>query len=150
MQQDTSALSYYRLCIAVQRINRIISRRLDEVLRPPELTSQQMIVLGVIAQEKSIRLTAIAHSIGKDQATVTANLRPLIVRSLVHTTVDEENRRVRVAALTAEGEALHKRGRLMVEPFDSELMLQLGEPEVTNKLHNTLALFGGSGGILNE
>ncbi len=73
-------------------------------MRPIGLTSQQIIVLGVIAGQKTIGLSALADSVGKDQATATANLGPLMLRSLVHTTVDEEDRRVRVAALTAKGE----------------------------------------------
>lgn len=143
-EQEVSIVSYYSLCINVQRINRIISRQLDTILRPLGLTSQQMIVLGVIAQQKIIRLSAIADNIGKDQATVTANLGPLMQRSLVHTAVDETDRRARVAALTGSGEELLRRARETVDQFDAKLILHLGEPDLVRKLFAALAHFGES------
>ncbi|MGO4560147.1 MarR family winged helix-turn-helix transcriptional regulator [Mesorhizobium sp. 2RAF21] len=109
------------LCFLVQRANRIISRQLDDALRPVGLTRRQMIILDVIGENDTLSQSALADIIGKDHTTLTANLGPLTSRGLVESRIDGGDRRVRNISLTADGAVLRKHARHVLKTFDAAL-----------------------------
>ena len=113
------------LCFPVQRANRIISRKLDDALRPIGLTSRQMIILDVIGQHHTLSRSALADVIGKDHTTLTANLGPLISRGLVKSPIDGGDCRVRNISLTADGAVLLKHARHVLKAFDAALCVRV-------------------------
>ena len=113
------------LCFVLQRANLAISRQLDDALRPVGLTGRQLLILGTIAEQGSLRQAVLADMIGKDHTTVTANLKPLIRRGLIVSDVDRDDRRGRMIALTPDGEVLLERAHGIVLLFNAKLSARI-------------------------
>lgn len=91
------------LCLHVQRAARALARRFDHALRPVGLTNGQFSLLLSLNRLKPPGMTAVASLLAMDRTTLTAALKPLQRRGLVHITRDPEDRRGRLMILTAEG-----------------------------------------------
>jgi DNA-binding MarR family transcriptional regulator len=91
------------LCLAAQRAARTLARRFDEALRPAGLTSGQFSLLMSLNQPRPPSIGAVAAVLAMDRTTLTANLKPLVRRGLVSTTVDPDDRRGRLVSLTKPG-----------------------------------------------
>ena len=120
-REASGAYSSRNLCFILQRASLVISRQLDDALRPIGLTSRQLMILGTIAEQSTLRQAALADVLGKDRTTVTANLGPLIKRGWVLSVRDHDDRRARRIALTSDGDRLLDRGRGLLRRFDAEL-----------------------------
>ncbi len=94
------------LCLNTQRAARALSRRFDDALRPVGLTSGQFSLLMTLARHEPQPMRNVTFLLGMDRTTLTANLKPLQRRGLLKVTVDKEDRRGRLIALTAAGRAL--------------------------------------------
>ena len=94
------------LCLHLQRAARVVARRFDDALRPLELTQGQFSLLMSLNRPQPPGISSVADLLAMDRTTLTANLKPLERRGLVTVTIDEEDRRSRRLALTAEGRAL--------------------------------------------
>lgn len=94
------------LCLHLQRAARAVARRFDEAFRPLGLTSGQYSLLMSLNRPDPPRLGDVARVLGMDRTTLTANIKPLERRGLVHSLPDETDRRSRRLALTETGEAL--------------------------------------------
>ena len=91
------------LCLAAQRAARTLARRFDEALRPAGLTSGQFSLLMSLNRPHAPSIGAVADLLAMDRTTLTANLKPLERRGLVTTTIDPDDRRARLVALTKPG-----------------------------------------------
>ena len=91
------------LCLATQRAARTLARRFDEALRPVGLTSGQFSLLMSLNRPRPPSIGAVAGLLAMDRTTLTANLKPLERRGLIATTVDPNDRRSRLVALTKAG-----------------------------------------------
>lgn len=94
------------LCLHTQRAARVLGRRFDEALRPLGLSNGQFSLLAALNRPEPARMGAVARVLGMDRTTLTAALKPLQGRGLIHVAVDAEDRRSRVLALTPAGQAL--------------------------------------------
>ena len=94
------------LCLAAQRVARILARRFDEALRPAGLTSGQFSLLMSLNQPRPPSIGAVAGLLAMDRTTLTANLKPLARRGLLTTTIDPDDRRGRLVSLTKAGRTL--------------------------------------------
>jgi DNA-binding MarR family transcriptional regulator len=94
------------LCLHVQRAARALARRFDEVFRPLDLTNQQFSLLMSLNRPQPPGMAAVASLLAMDRTTLTAALKPLERRGLVRVTVDPDDRRGRLIALTAAGRRL--------------------------------------------
>src|SRR4029077_17433201 len=89
------------LCLHVQRAARAVARRFDEALRPLALTNGQFSLLMSLNRPEPPSIGSVAHLLGMDRTTLTANLKPLERRGLVTVTVDRADKRSRRMALTS-------------------------------------------------
>jgi DNA-binding MarR family transcriptional regulator len=94
------------LCLHVQRAARALARRFDEAFRPLDLTNQQFSLLMSLNRPAPPGLGAVASLLAMDRTTLTAALKPLERRGLVEVTVDPDDKRGRLVALTAAGRRL--------------------------------------------
>jgi DNA-binding MarR family transcriptional regulator len=94
------------LCLHVQRAARALARRFDEVFRPLELTNQQFSLMMSLNRPEPPGMAAVASLLAMDRTTLTAALKPLERRGLVEVTVDPDDKRGRLLALTVAGERL--------------------------------------------
>ena len=94
------------LCLHLQRAARVVARTFDDVFRPLGLTQGQFSLLMSLNRPEPPTLGSVADLLAMDRTTLTANLKPLERRGLVRIKVDQDDRRSRRLALTADGRAL--------------------------------------------
>lgn len=124
-KEASDASSSRCLCFALQRATLAISRQLDKELRPIGLTSRQSIILSAIAETGTLHTGTLADVLGKDRTTITANLRPLMERGLIASTLDHDDRRARTIALTPRGVRLLEHARGPLNRFNAELCARI-------------------------
>lgn len=94
------------LCLHLQRAARVVARRFDDLFRPLGITQGQFSLLMSLNRPEPPTISSVADLLAMDRTTLTANLKPLQRRGLVRIKVDEDDRRSRRLALTADGRAL--------------------------------------------
>lgn len=94
------------LCLATQRAARAVGRRYDAALRPTGLSNWQFALLMMLVRDRAPTISEVAHDLGTDRTTITANLKPLERRALLAIEADAEDRRVRRLVLTDGGRSL--------------------------------------------
>lgn len=94
------------LCLHAQRAARALARRFDAVLRPVELTNGQFSLLMALNRPNPPSIGPVADLLAMDRTTLTAALKPLERRGLIEVRVDPADRRSRLVALTAAGQAV--------------------------------------------
>ena len=92
------------LCLHVQRAARALARRFDEALRPAGLTSGQLSLMMALNRPVPPTIGSVAALLAMDRTTLTAALKPLERRGLVTISVDPQDRRGRLLALTDAGQ----------------------------------------------
>ncbi|MGH6990959.1 MAG: MarR family winged helix-turn-helix transcriptional regulator [Stellaceae bacterium] len=93
------------LCLHLERAARRVARRFDVAFRPLDLTSGQFSLLMALNRLPAPNVGEVAAVLGMDRTTLTANLKPLDRRSLVHIEIDPADRRGRRLTLTDAGRA---------------------------------------------
>ena len=94
------------LGLRLQRAARVVARRLDEALRPLNLTNGQFELLALLRQTPAQGIASVAERLGRDRTTITAILKPLKQRGLVAVTVNPDDSRGRRLTLTRAGSDL--------------------------------------------
>jgi DNA-binding MarR family transcriptional regulator len=97
------------LCLHVHRAARALARRFDEALRPVGLTHGQFSLLLSLNRPEPPGMANVAALLAMDRTTLTAALKPLERRGLVHVTIDPHDRRRRLLRLTPPGRRLLSR-----------------------------------------
>ncbi len=92
-------------CLHAQRAARALARRFDDALRPVGLTSGQFSLLMSLNRPHPPTAGSVAELLAMDPTTLTANLKPLVRRGLVLSTVNPDDRRSRLLSLTDDGRA---------------------------------------------
>ena len=94
------------LGLRLQRAARVVARRLDEALRPLDLTNGQFELLALLRQTPAQGIASVAERLGRDRTTITAILKPLKQRGLVAVTVNTDDSRGLRLSLTRSGSDL--------------------------------------------
>jgi DNA-binding MarR family transcriptional regulator len=94
------------LCLHVQRAARAVARRYDDLLRPTGLNNGQFSLLMALNRAEAASIGQVAKVLAMDRTTLTANLKPLLRRGLLHVEVDTCDKRSRRLRLSDEGHAL--------------------------------------------
>ena len=92
-------------CTALRRAARSVTAAYDAALRPADLRVTQFAILRILARLGPLAVTRLAEEAALDRSTMGRNLDPLERRGLVRLEADPDDRRARVAALTASGAA---------------------------------------------
>ena len=91
------------LCLHVQRAARALARRFDDALRPAGLTNGQFSLMMSLNRPDPPSVGSVAALLAMDRTTLTAALKPLERRGLVKVSIDADDRRSRLLALTDAG-----------------------------------------------
>lgn len=94
------------LCLHVQRAARALARRFDQALKPFALTNGQFSLLMSLNRPSPPPMKPVAALLAMDRTTLTAALKPLVLRGLVQVLPDPSDGRGRLLKLTNEGRAL--------------------------------------------
>jgi len=94
------------LCLHVQRAARALARRFDDAFRPLGLTNGQFSLLMSLNRPEPPGMASVAALLAMDRTTLTAALKPLQRRGLLHIAADPEDRRARLMTLTPRGRRL--------------------------------------------
>ena len=94
------------LCLAAQRVARVLARRFDDAFRTLGLTNGQFSLLMALNRPKPPSVAPLADFLAMDRTTLTAALKPLERRGLIRIAVDPDDRRGRLITLTAQGRKL--------------------------------------------
>ena len=94
------------LCLHVQRAARALARRFDDAFRPLGLTNGQFSLLMSLNRPEPPDMASVAALLAMDRTTLTAALKPLQRRGLLHVAADPEDRRARLMTLTPRGRRL--------------------------------------------
>jgi DNA-binding MarR family transcriptional regulator len=90
-------------CFAVRKAARAVTQHYDRALRPHGLRATQFNVLALLAQTGPMPMAKLADLLGLDRTSLTRNLRPLVRRRCASVTEDDDDRRLRMAAITPGG-----------------------------------------------
>ncbi len=93
------------LCLHTQRAARALARLFDNALRPFGLNNGQFSLLMALNRPEPPSISALAPFLAMDRTSLTAALKPLERRGLVHVRPDNEDRRSRLVQITADGVA---------------------------------------------
>lgn len=91
------------LCLHVQRAARALARHFDRVLAPVGLTNGQFSLLMALNRPEPPDIAQVAAVLAMDRTTLTAALKPLERRGLVHIASSGTDRRRRGLILTDAG-----------------------------------------------
>ena len=92
-------------CTALRKATRRVSQLYDSALEPCGIKATQRTMLSQIARSGIPPLGELAEALVMDRGALTHNLKPLARDGLVKISVDPQDRRNRLVALTAQGRA---------------------------------------------
>jgi DNA-binding MarR family transcriptional regulator len=92
-------------CTALRKATRRVSQLYDSALEPCGLRATQRTILSHIARTGTPPMGELAEALVMDRGALTHNLKPLQRDGLVKISVDPQDRRNRLIALTARGRA---------------------------------------------
>ena len=95
-------------CSALRQASRHVTRLYDDALAPVRLGLNQYAILSKLHRHGPGSLQALADRLVMDRSTLGHLLRPLEARRLLTITLSPDDRRQRIIALTAAGEALYQ------------------------------------------
>lgn len=93
-------------CLNAQRAARRLARLYDDGLRPFDLSHGQFSLLMLVAGHQPVSVGQMASELVMDRTTVTAAVKPLERRGLLHTAASAVDQRQRLLTLTPAGRAL--------------------------------------------
>jgi DNA-binding MarR family transcriptional regulator len=125
----------------VQRAARALARRFDEALRPFGITNGQFSLLMSLNRPEPPPMGPVASLLAMDRTTLTAALKPLQRRGLVHVIPDPSDRRSRILKLTDKGRTLLARAISTWETTHREVeqLIPEGEPAALRRNLGDLA-----------
>lgn len=91
------------LCLATQQAARRLARRFDRAFAPVDLTNGQFSLMMALSAPQAPTVGGLADFLAMDRTTVTAALKALQRRGLVHATEDKSDKRARRLSLTQAG-----------------------------------------------
>ena len=115
------------LCLHLQRAARALARRFDDALRPLGLTSGQYSTMMSLNRPEPPSIGSVASLLAMDRTTLTAALKPLERRGLLRVTIDPDDKRGRLLALTPAGRKLLARAMPIWTRTHAEIEARLAE-----------------------
>ncbi len=90
-------------CFAVRKTARAVTQHYDHALRGTGLRATQFNTLVVLAKAGPLPMARLAEFMGMDRTSLTRNLKPLARKRWIKISPGEEDRRVRMVAITPAG-----------------------------------------------
>lgn len=117
------------MCATARMAARSLTRVYDRALEPAGIRTTQFSILARLFEEGPLSVTHLAGRLAMDRTTLARDLRPLERRGFVGVSVGVD-RRVRIAALTAEGRRLVDDVRPLWKTVQREVRAELGADRV--------------------
>ncbi|HEU5047571.1 MAG TPA: MarR family transcriptional regulator [Rickettsiales bacterium] len=128
------------LCLHMQRAARKLARTFDDVLRPLGLTSGQFSLLMSLNRPAPPAMKDVAYVLAMDRTTLTAALKPLERRGLVHIAPDPNDKRSKLLSLTPAGSELLAQAFPVWQRTHAEMENLLPQGEADKLRQDLLAL----------
>lgn len=109
----------------IRRASRILTQVYDSALRPTGLVVNQFTLLVAIHLFEPVAITCLAEELSADQTTVTRNVKLLEKQGYV-AIVPGEDRRIKLASLTVEGQTVLAEAMPLWEQVQAELKQHFG------------------------
>ena len=130
------------LCLNTQRAARALAQLFDHALRPLGITSGQFSLMMAISGPGSHTVGRTAEILAMDRTTLTAALKALRRRDLVSMSVNPEDKRSQLLALTPQGRKLLQRAKRIWRRMHDQVERELAEGE-PDRLRQNLAILSG-------
>jgi DNA-binding MarR family transcriptional regulator len=127
-------------CDGLRRAARGVTQHYDAVVAESGLKVTQLPILVALGMAGDLTVTALAGALALDRTTLTRNLRVLEDRGLLCTYTREEDARMRVVSLTAEGSAVLGRALERWETVQDEVQERFGSERLRALLGELAAL----------
>lgn len=101
-------LTTYQIGVLVARTHRVLKAHTDEVLAPYDLTSVDWAILGLLHDDKQtgMKLSVLSEELGVEAPFITVRIKRLQNRNLVTVEAGKNDKRERLATITATGSEL--------------------------------------------
>jgi DNA-binding MarR family transcriptional regulator len=113
-------------CFNFRKASRAVTQFYEKIMEPTDLRATQFTLLTVMAIAGSTTISKLAEMLVMDRTTLTRELRTLKRKGLVKVTAGED-RRQRIAALTARGHQVVKEAYPLWEKAQTRMVGLLGE-----------------------
>jgi DNA-binding MarR family transcriptional regulator len=133
-----------RLYPLLLRLNRLLSRALNARLREVELTGEQAVMLDAIDRDPAPKVTDLCCALSIDASTVSANLKPLMARSLVTSVADCTDARARRLHLTPDGRRKLSGARQVLWDLDLVMTQKLKDCGLVDDLASALRILSSA------
>ena len=113
----------------VNRLHQLVAERLEEALVPFEITASQYTVLSVLSRHAPLTSAELARRLRISAQSTGESVKALEAKALLTRYSIEENRRVLVLKLTAQGQRLLKRAHALVAEVEADFFGVLAAAE---------------------
>jgi DNA-binding MarR family transcriptional regulator len=124
--------------------SRVITRHYDHALAPVGLSTSAYSILSRTSSEGPLPLGALASRLAMDRTTLSRELTPLVDAGLLTATMDADDRRRRVVAVTHKGAALVNRARPLWDRAQKEIASDFGVARTKELMAELHALVGAA------
>ena len=129
-------------CLHVRKASRAITNLYDEALAPAGLTTNQMGLLIAITLMRNPSINTLSEKVMMDRTTLSRNLKPLELQSLIRVEAGED-KRIRLVKITKKGQASLMEAIPLWEEVQNRIIGRLGQnnwKDLLKKLNATAAL----------
>ncbi len=130
---DASQISETCACFNLRKSTRLVTQLYDHKLRPAGIRATQFTILVAIQTNAPIAIQALSRITVMDRTTLARNLKPLERNGLIAITPGED-RRVRLARLTAQGQRVLSRALPLWKAAQAEFRHKLGSANLDTML----------------
>ncbi len=122
------------LCFRSRRLARVLTRHFDDALRPLGIQATQLTLLAAIAGPGPAgqSMPRLHDLLAMDPTTLSRNLKPLQKSGFVIVERAEDDKRARIARLTAEGERVLRQALPVWRKAQDELLEIFGKDQSVN------------------
>ena len=124
-------------CFRLRRLTRRVTAVYNRALAPTGMRVTQYSLLSNLRHSGPLPLSMLAESLDMDRTTLSRNLRPLTDAGWVAITGSADDARVRLVAITGEGEAHLQAARAHWKRAQEEVNATIGADEL-GRLHEML------------
>ena len=113
--------------LRLRQANRVLTSHYDNYLRDLGITIAQFSILRSLWYMKSASQKELQDVLVLQQTTLTRNLKPLLKAGYVETRPGEQDRRVSMVSLTADGKEVFKQARERWKKAQKDVVERLGD-----------------------
>mgnify|MGYP003668085958 CR=1 FL=1 len=132
-------VAWHCTCFNVRRAARAVTQFYDDIMAPSGVKATQFTMLGAVAMMGPASVTRLAEHLALDRTTLTRNLKLLADQGLIDISAGED-RRERVASLTAAGATAIERATPVWREAQERLAAELGDARWRGMIEDMNAL----------